>query len=395
MGTNKELFKSIAQNYLAQEDANLAPYACRSSDGSRRNPEREKIADALNIRPTFFHDTDKIIHSLAFTRYIDKTQVFYLFENDHITHRALHVQFVAKIGRVIARCLHLNEDLVEAIALGHDIGHPPYGHDGERILHQLCQEHNIGSYLHNVQSVRALTYIEQRGAGKNLSLQVLDGILTHNGEMLTHRYEPDFTKDWDRFTAEYESCYAGKTTINKRIRPMTLEGCVARICDIIAYIGRDIEDAITLKLIKRDDVPEKFKSVLGATNDAIINTLVTDLIAHSYQKPYLEFSATIFDALNELKSFNYQKIYSNERIKTEGKKIENMYRQLFDHYCKDIETRLPGSKLWTYLDGMGEHYHTSTPSLRKIIDFIAGMTDDFFNNEYATLFVPQSFGYAL
>jgi dGTPase len=165
MKRKDEIFSKIVLDNLQRERKVFSKYACKNNKGLRKYPDRE------NIRPIFFHDTDKIIHSLAYSRYIDKTQVFYLFENDHITHRVLHVQFVSKIGRVIGRCLKLNEDLIEAISLGHDLGHVPYGHDGEAVLHELCRDNKIGCFCHNAQSVRFLMEIEQGGKGLNLSLQ--------------------------------------------------------------------------------------------------------------------------------------------------------------------------------------------------------------------------------
>jgi dGTPase len=395
MKQKSDIITEIINHNSQREDHNLSPYACKSSAGLRKFPEREKVPDHLNFRPAFFHDTDKIIHSLAYTRYIDKTQVFYLFKNDHITHRALHVQFVAKIGRVIGRALRLNEDLIEAIALGHDLGHPPYGHDGEKILNRICQENRLGSFCHNAQSVRSLMQIEQHGEGRNMSLQVLDGILAHNGEMLSHHYEPAYHKTWDQFEEEYRKCFAD-LEFNNRIVPMTLEGCVARISDIIAYIGRDIEDAIMLKLIKRKDIPASITHQLGgATNDKIINTLVTDVIFNSYEQPYLAFSEDIFQALRELKAFNFTAIYSNDKIKTQGYKIDYMFNQLFNLYNRSMKNNDEQSAIVKHLKDMNETYQKKTPAERKIIDFIAGMTDNFFNDQYRTLFVPQSYGYSL
>ncbi len=146
MKRKDEIFSKIVSGNLQREEKVFSKYACKNNRGIRKYPTREKIPDRKNIRPVFFHDIDKIIHSLAYARYIDKTQVFYLFENDHITHRVLHAQFVSKIGRVIGRCLKLNEDLIEAISLGHDLGHAPYGHDGEAVLHQLCRDNKIGCF---------------------------------------------------------------------------------------------------------------------------------------------------------------------------------------------------------------------------------------------------------
>lgn len=395
MNFEKNIFSNIVLNNLQRERKSLSKYACRSNKGIRKYPKKEKIPDRGNIRPIFFHDTDKIMHSLAYSRYIDKTQVFYLFENDHITHRVLHVQFVSKIGRVIGRCLKLNEDLIEAIALGHDLGHVPYGHDGERILNQICNEKKIGCFCHNVQSVRSLMEIEKDGEGLNLSLQVLDGILAHNGEMLNEEYRPDYRKTWEKFEEEYNKCLE-EENYSKQIFPMTLEGCVVRISDVIAYIGRDIEDAITLELIKRSEIPKEIKKILGSSNDKIINNLVLDLIKESFGKDYLLFSKDVFKALEDLKEFNYENIYLNPQIKTQTHKIENMFLQLFKKYYEALEKGDKSHDLFQYfLNDMSNDYRKSTPKARIIADFIAGMTDDFFNNQYSKLFVPKTFGYTI
>jgi dGTPase len=381
----------IVDAYNKSENSCLSKFACKSKSGQRDRPEVEKIPDSENIRPIFSHDIDKILHSHAYTRYIDKTQVFYLFENDHITHRVLHVQLVSKIGRVIGRCLQLNEDLIEAIALGHDLGHVPYGHDGETFLNTICINNNIGCFYHNAQSVRQLTKLENNGSGLNLTLQVLDGILAHNGEMIDQYYRPRYDKTWDDFREEYTKSFT-QVGFVKKIKPMTLEGCVVRISDIIGYIGRDIEDAITLNVIKRADLPESVVKVLGSSNDEIVNTLVIDLVDNSYRKNFLSYSTEVFDALNTLLQFNRDHIYSNSRINTERKKIENMYKQLFNAYVKDIEE--PESKIYAYAENMGG-YRKATASKTIVVDYIAQMTDDYFNNQYKERFVPSSYGYAL
>jgi dGTPase len=293
---------------------------------------------------------------------------------------------------VVGRALRLNEDLVEAIALGHDIGHVPYGHDGEKVLDKICHVHKIGSFSHNVQSARFLKDIEKNGQGLNLTLQVLDGILAHNGEMLSPRYEPDKLKDWAVFREQYRKCFLDRS-FGKKIRPMTLEGCVVRICDVVAYIGRDIEDAITVRLIKRPDIPSKIRKVLGSSNNEIINTLVMDLIANSYNKPFLEFSNDIFDALCELRIFNHENIYFNPQIKTQSDKIADMFARLFDKYYDNIKGRDNNSFAYHYWQRMSRRYRRETPVKRAVVDFIAGMTDDFFNNQFNENFVPQSFGY--
>ena len=391
-----QIFTKILLHNRQRERMTLSRYACKNRGGIRKYPERERIPDMENIRPTFFHDTDKIIHSRAYSRYIDKTQAFYLFENDHITHRVLHVQLVSKIGRVIGRCLKLNEDLIEAIALGHDLGHVPYGHDGERVLNQICTDpdNKLGCFCHNVQSVRLLMELEEKGKGLNLTLQVLDGILAHNGEILSNTYKPDYAKTFSIFEEEYRKCSEDKD-YSKKIRPMTLEGCVVRISDVIAYIGRDIEDAITVNLMKRDVIPPDICQILGSSNHKIINTLVLDLIKNSYDKEFLTFSNKIFLTLEKLKKFNEDYIYTNPKINTESEKIENMYKQLFARYQRALVDKSKNSYITQFLRSMDNNYRKNTVPKHQVIDCIAGMTDDFFKNQFDENFVPQSYGYSL
>ncbi len=382
---------NLIENNTKRENTFFADYACKSVNILRKFKEKNKN----NIRTAFSRDVDRIIHSKGYSRYIDKTQVFALFENDHITHRVLHVQFVSKIGRTIGRALRLNEDLIEAIALGHDLGHSPYGHDGERILNNLCQKNNIGFFRHNAQSVRSLSLLEKKGKGVNISLQVLDGILTHNGEICYQKYSPDYNKTWGQFEEEYSNCF-DKTSGVSKIRPMTLEGCVVRVSDIIAYIGRDIEDAITLKLIKRSNIPANIAKSLGKTNTKIVNTLVTDLIENSYNKNFLSFSKEIHQALSELKKFNYKYIYTSEKIKTQYSKVVNVFNILFERYCNDINDNNTNSAILAhFLDGMSSQYLEETKVERKTVDFIASMTDNFLNNQFKLMFIPTSLGYEI
>lgn len=390
----KTIYSQILINNALREQSTLSKYACESKKGIRKEPSREKIPDEQNIRPVFSHDVDKIIHSRGYSRYIDKTQAFCLFESDHITHRVLHVQLVSKIGRVIGRCLKLNEDLIEAIALGHDLGHVPYGHDGECTLHTICQGNGIGCFCHDAQSVRLLTQLENKGKGLNLSLQVLDGILAHNGEIPRNKYEPIYEKNWDLFDEEYRKCFEVEK-YSEKIVPMTLEGCVVRISDVIAYIGRDIEDAITLKVIKRKDIPEEVAKVLGSRNDGIINTLVLDLLENSYGNSYLSLSNDVFNALTDLLQFNNERIYKNPATNTEFPKIENMYKQLFERYCRELVDNSKGSFIYTFTHDMEDIYLNNNDDKRIVVDCLAGMTDDFFSNQYQKLFVPQSYGYSL
>lgn len=388
------IYSDIIKNEYKRERKMFSRYACRSSECIRL--KEEKIPDRTNIRPAFFHDADRVIHSKAYTRYIDKTQVFSFFDNDHITHRVLHVQFVSKIARMIGRCLRLNEDLIEAIALAHDLGHVPYGHDGERYLDAICQKNNLGYFCHNAQSVKFLMELEKNGRGLNLSLQVLDGVLAHNGELLQSHYEPDRNKTFDRFFDEYEKCFTEKN-FSLGIKPMTLEGCVVRISDIVAYIGRDIEDAITLRLIKREDIPDDVREILGDTNSSIINALISDIILNSFDKPYLCISDLIFEALQKLMNFNYTSIYKNPLIKDEDSKLSNMFSVLYDRYYQqlvsgDKDTEIYKDFLESYDPAYLKKYQDRGMEGRIVIDYISGMTDRYFNDCFTKFILPKKFG---
>jgi len=390
---DEAISSEIINSNAEREEQSLSKYACRSSQAVRMFPE--ELEDRSNVRPAFFHDGDRIMHSLAYTRYIDKTQVFSLFENDHITHRVLHVQFVSKIARTIGRFLRLNEDLIEAIALGHDLGHVPYGHDGESFLNGISEAHGQGYFTHNAQSVRCMMELEQQGCGLNLTLQVLDGILCHNGEALADIYRPDYHKSAAQFLEEYTRCGSVKD-FGSHLVPMTLEGCVVRISDIIAYIGRDIEDAITVQLITREQLPAEVTEVLGGANREIINNLVLDLINNSYGKEYLQFSRPVRDALARLRAFNYQYIYHDPRKLTQNAKIANMFRQLFDRCLQELRSGDRGSSIYRWFAGsMSAAYLEHNAPERVVLDYLAGMTDNFFNNQFKDAFLPKSFGMSI
>lgn len=266
----------------------LSPLAMKSVNALRRR--YEEVLE-IGYRQAFSVDADRILHSRAYTRYIDKTQVFYLISNDHITHRVLHVQLVSKIARTIGRFLGFNEDLIEAISLGHDIGHTPFGHDGERMLSEICETHGIGYFRHNTQSVQFLDRVERKGKGWNLCLQTLDGILCHDGEIHNQMLEPNKDKSFEILEKEIKN-----KNLNPRLNlvPMTMEGCVVRMADTIAYVGRDIEDAIRLNMIKRSELPKETVKILGDTNGTIVFNLVTDIIQNSYQKRYIAFSSEVY-----------------------------------------------------------------------------------------------------
>ena len=360
-------------NFLLNENY-LSKYATKSSDAIRL------IGFEEDIRPSFFHDIDRIIYSLSYTRYLDKTQVFTKSDNDHVSKRITHVQLVSKIARTIGRALNLNEDLIEAMALGHDIGHTPLGHTGEAFLNEISLR-ELGEYFsHNIQSVRDLMFIENNGNGLNLTIQVYDGIMCHNGEMLESIYRP-VSKTKEEFLREYNLAYKD-INASRTFRPMTLEGCVVRISDIIGYIGRDIEDAIMLGIIKREELPDSISNVLGTTNREIINTIVMDIVNNSLNKPYIKLSDDVFKALFDLKKFNYEYIYKYGMTDEMREYYSIGMNKLFTRYLDDIRNKNYESDIFTiFLNGQSDKYNLNTSDKRKVIDFIAGMTDDFFMNE--------------
>ena len=370
----QKLFQEI-KNTMHKKDEFLSPYASKNEEGLRLNQESQ------DIRPTYFRDIDRIIYSLSYTRYIDKTQVFSHKENDHISKRMTHVQMVSKIARTIGRALSLNEDLIEAAALGHDLGHPPFGHTGEAILNKISLELGLGYFNHNIQSVRTLLKIENQGKGSNLCLQTLDAIMCHNGEIELAEYYP-VSKDIETFLQEYNLSYQDNNII-KKLRPMTLEGCIVRVSDIIAYIGRDIEDAIRLGIITKDDIPQNIKNILGDNNRDIINTIILDIITNSYQKPYIKISPNIFTAIKELKKFNYENIYYKANTNEDINQYEMMFRKLIEVYYYQLQNNKEEEIIYqSYLNHMSKEYRQNNSNYRIIIDYIAGMTDDYFKKQY-------------
>lgn len=375
---NEQRLLELKRALAEKEEGHLSPLAARSRDGVRRRGEERD-----DHRLPFATDTDRILHSRAYTRYIDKTQVFYLVRNDHITHRVLHVQLVSKIARTIGRFLGLNEDLIEAVALGHDIGHPPFGHDGEKLLDQLCREHGLPSFQHNLQSVVFLENIEKQGRGLNLTLQVLDGVMCHDGEIHQQMLQPDRSKTF----ADFDREFAAKQLDGKlELQPMTLEGCVVRLADTIAYIGRDIEDAIELGMISRGDIPAACVEALGNSNGSIVYRLVTDLIVGSIDNDRIAFSPGVSEALRHLKRFNYERIYLNPLIKQDKELIDACYRTLFCCYFDDLRRQRLDSPIFReFLEPMAPSYRELSGDAGVVRDFIAGMTDDYFLRQAAAV----------
>lgn len=356
-----------------REKENLSSLACLSTSAVRRRFEKFREND---YRQDFSADSDRILNSMAFTRYIDKTQVFSLINNDHLTHRVIHVQLVSRIARTIGRYLGLNEDLIEAASLGHDIGHPPFGHDGERFLSRLTHEHGAGFFHHNLQSIQFLDKIEKKGKGWNLTLQTMDAIICHNGEAHSEKLVPQK----DRTFEDFDAILSGMKDSNAcDAIPMTMEGCVVRMADTISYIGRDLEDAIRLHLVDRKNIPKECKGILGETNGTIVFSLVTDLISNSLDQPFIGFSPAVAQALKTLKAFNYKHIYKNPVIKKHLSSIEDIFKYLFEKQLKDLETENTRSVIFTdFLNGMAPEYRNTHSNAQIVRDNISGMTDSYF-----------------
>ena len=342
------MIEQIRDKMLIHEK-DLGEYATLDAYAIRLNNE---IKD---IRPEYYRDVDRIIWSKSYFRYMDKTQVFTIKDNDHISRRMSHVQMVSKIARTIGRALSLNEDLIEAMALGHDLGHVPFGHLGESYLNELSQNHNQGVFMHNVQSVRNLMNLEKNGKGLNLTIQTLDGILCHNGELILDKYAP-IAKTKEEFLKDYENCYKSVDNI-LALRPMTLEGCVVRISDVISYIGKDIEDAITMNILKPEELPESIMEILGNNNGDIVSTLVLDIIKNSMDKPYITMSKKIMKALNDLQKFNYENIYYKVLTEEQRKHYKEMFNIVFESNLRYLQGKNTETNIYQiYLNNMTEEY---------------------------------------
>lgn len=365
---------------------NLSCYAFCDDNYLRRNPDFDK---STVIRPPFVRDIDKIIHCPYFNRYSDKTQVFSLYKNDDISRRALHVQLVSRIARTIGRSLKLNQELIEAIALGHDIGHTPFAHSGEKYLDELFFKSAGRHFNHNIQSVRVLDSIFPY----NITLQTLDGIACHNGELELDEYRPVNSKTFEEFDKEIESCYLDSKNILKLV-PSTLEACVVRISDIIAYLGKDRQDAE--RAMNRPD--DKYSdNSLGKYNAEIINNLITNIIENSYDKPYIKMDKEHFDALKQIKADNYELIYFNDVAKADMDEIiKPMMSEIFYTLLDDLKANKKESPIFAHhIDYINKAHYTRIVPYEKampeqiVVDYIASMTDDYFIELHQYLF-PNS-----
>lgn len=368
----------LLKKNMQRHNIGLSKYATKDEEAIRLKEEKG------DLRSPFFHDIDRIIYSYAYVRYADKTQVFPKKYNDHITKRMLHVQYVSKIARTIGRALGLNEDLIEAASLGHDLGHVPYGHFGESVLNEISVKYHQGYFNHNVESVRLLMEIDNAGLGRNLTLQVLDAIMCHNGEFVMGCYYPK-KKTQEEFLEEYKNTYQDKNAV-KNLVPMTLEGCVVRVSDIIAYLGRDIDDACMLNMIKKEEIPEHIRKTLGTKNREIVNTIITDIIKNSLEKPYIKLSEEVFKAIVDLKKFNNEHIYMLSMTDEERAYTKEKFYKVFEYFLKDVKRENKESRIYqNFLNFKKEIYFQNTTEERRVIDFIAGMTDDYFEECFELL----------
>ena len=375
---------------LSGEERNA--YATPHEAAIRRD-ESDRDRDTM-LRPAYVRDSEKILHMPAYNRLAGKTQVFSFRANDDLTRRGLHVQLVARVARDIGYALGLNLDLIEAIALGHDIGHTPCGHTGEAELARLLAKHGAGTFMHNAQSVRVLQHLEKGGRGLNLTLPVLDGILGHNGEIEVPVY--DYNRKnltWEKLEANLAECM--KTPgFDRQVFPSTLEGCVVRVSDIISYIGKDIEDAIAVGIIKRTDIPERCVRVLGKRNTDIIGTLCTDIVEHSFGKGHLEFSPEVFEAYRELKAFNGARIYGCNLLAEQRGKFTRMMAMLFEVYLEAVERDdLESGVCKDYLRHFPHSYRDETPPARIVADYLSLMTDQYFLKQFEREFMTREIDY--
>lgn len=340
-------------------------------------------------RPAFVHDIDKIIHCPYYNRYSDKTQVFSLIRNDDITRRSLHVQLVSRIARTIGSALNLNLDLIEAIALGHDIGHTPFAHSGEVYLDDLYYRHAGRHFSHSIHSVRVLDGIFPM----NISLQVLDGIACHNGEIELETYLPAQRTTFADYDAMVEQCYQDSACV-RRLMPSTLEGAVVRISDIIAYLGKDRQDAARINLVDENSYSH---TSIGSINAEIINNLVVNIIENSYGQPYIRLDHAHFEALESSKAENYNRIYESAATRAKlDTTAKPMMGEIYGQLLEDLRQGKQYSPIFRHhIDYVNRtHYqrpaaYEATEPNQIVVDYIASMTDDYFIDLHHYLF-PDS-----
>lgn len=330
---------TIRERIEAMEQETLSPYACLSRNSRGRDVEEPQC----DIRPVFTRDRDRILHSKSFRRLKNKTQVFLAPKGDHYRTRLSHTLEVSQNARTIAKALRLNEDLVEAIALGHDLGHTPFGHAGEAILNQIY----LGGFKHNEQSVRIVEKLEKDGQGLNLTWEVRDGILNHQ---------------------------TGRT-------PHTLEGKIVRICDKIAYVNADFDDAIRAQLLCEEDIPLEIRNTLGHDTRSRLDYLIHNTIMNSMGQDDIRMSDECAEALKDLRAFMFANLYKNPIAKGEETKAKAMLEQLYFYYSEHMEL-LPEQYL--------RMYEAKEDKGRVLCDYISGMTDQYATAKFTEFFLPQA-----
>ena len=362
------------------------PHRFDDADVVRRDDLRNDYATLS--RPAFARDIEKILNIPAYNRYTDKTQVFSFVQNDDICRRGLHVQLVSRIARGIGALLGLNEQLIEAIALGHDVGHTPFGHAGERFLSGEYHRRTGRYFNHNVHSVRVLDKLYRR----NISLQTLDGVLCHNGEFAQQVLTLGSIGGFAEFDALVEACNADERTIGT-LRPSTLEGCVVRVSDMIAYVGKDRADALSMGVI--DSLDAFDSDVIGRNNAKIINNLTIDIVNHSYGSDRIAMSEEVFADLKRAKRQNYEVIYEREGLVDDASNVvEEMFGQMYDRALADLAAGDEGSPLFKHhVARLCRASRTLTPERYLdqdpndvVVDYLASMTDSYFMSIYEHLF---------
>ncbi|MDR0331014.1 MAG: HD domain-containing protein [Chitinispirillales bacterium] len=380
---------------LLGDEERLSPFAKKSSEslGRLRDMERDPF------RLDFARDETRIIHSRPFRRLKHKTQVFLSPDNDHICTRMEHVLHVSSIASVIGRCLNLNTDLINAIAKGHDLGHPPFGHSGESVLNRILTTGKNAAYgfKHEIHGLRVVDKLTNYGAGLNLTYEVRDGIATHCGEKFDRTVQPDRSRN----LKDLES-------MNDRVcLPATLEGCLVRLVDRIAYLGRDLEDAIKARVIKKEDIPASIADGLGDENGQIIGVFVNDTIANSIGKDKIEMSEEIFELMRQLKDFNYERIYKHPDVALMSDKASKMLEILFNEireiydksehgqdskYVASVTKESPVMEtFFNFIKNTNYQNEAEAESWRVVTDYIAGMTDHFAEKTFRQLFMPSPF----
>jgi dGTPase len=375
--------KQFQREVLDTEDLSLSSYATKNSTA------RRKVPISHPLRGPFSRDRDHILYSGSFRRYIGKTQVIYNAASfdEQLANRSIHTLQVSQIARSIGKVLKLNMDLIEAIALGHDLGHAPFGHDGERILQEICKQYNLNLFFHNIHSLRVVDCLSDANRGMNLTFQVRDGIISHDGEVNEIAVEPNPNKTEKDIQDYIKGKQKGEEVV---IYPTTLEGCLVRITDSISYIGQDFEDAVRIGLIRKDDLPDSVREILGENNSEIINTLVHDVIKQSYGKNEISYSKEVAKHVFQLKTFNLQHIYENKSLKKERTKIRKAFFFLFEHFVQDIKEKKDNSIVfqeWIFNRGEdnGKRYLNDYSPQEIVVDYLASMTDRYFLNAYSFL----------